>query len=69
MSVTPWEQFVVTGDLVVSEAAEDIREPGLRVDVVELGGLDQGVGDGCGIAATLGADEEEIRAAEGNWLH
>ncbi len=39
------------GDLVVGDAGEGIGEPGLRVDAVELGGFDEGVGDGGGAAA------------------
>jgi hypothetical protein len=38
---------------VIGDAAEDVGEPGLRVDCVELGGLDEGVGDGCGLTARL----------------
>lgn len=38
----------------------------MGIDGVELGGFDQGLGDGGGLAACLGADEEIILAAEGD---
>ena len=34
------------GDLGVGDVGQDIGEPGLRIDTVELGGLDEGIGDG-----------------------
>jgi len=37
------------------------------IDGVELGRFDQGVGDGGGFAACLGADEEIVLAAEGQF--
>ncbi len=43
-SVTPGQEFVDPIDLVIGNAAEDGGEPGLGVDAVELGGLDQGTG-------------------------
>ena len=45
-------------DLVVGDAAEHIGEPGLRIDAVQLGAFDQGVGDSRRSTAALGADEE-----------
>ena len=41
-----------------AHAAEHIGEPSLGIDAVQLGGLDQGVGDGRRSAAARGADEE-----------
>jgi hypothetical protein len=43
--------------------------PGVRIDGVELGCFDQGVGDGGGLAAYVGADEEVVLAAEGDGAH
>ena len=57
-SVTPRQQLVDPGDLVVGDAAEYVGEPGLRIDAVQLGAFDQGVGDRRRLAAALGADEE-----------
>ena len=45
-SVTPTQQLVDPSDLVVGDAAEHIGEPCLPIDAVQLGALDQGVGDG-----------------------
>jgi hypothetical protein len=53
LSETPGEQLVEFRDFVIGDATEHIGQPGLGIDAVELGGLDQGVGDGCGFAATL----------------
>jgi len=47
----PREQFVDLVDLVVRDAGQGVGEPSLWIDAVELGGLDQGVGDGGGLAA------------------
>jgi len=51
---------------VLGDTAKHVREPGLRVDAIELGRLDQGIGDGGRLAATFGADEQKILAAQGN---
>jgi hypothetical protein len=56
----PWEQLIDPRDLVVGDAAEHIGEPGVRVDAIEFRRLDQGVGDGRRLAASLGADEEMV---------
>jgi hypothetical protein len=39
--VTPGKEFVDPGDLVVGDPAQHIREPGLRIDPVQLGAFDQ----------------------------
>ena len=54
----PGEEFVDTRSLVVGDAAQDIGEPSLWVDAVELGGADQGVDRRCALAATIGAREQ-----------
>ena len=41
----------------------------MGIDGVELGRFDQGVGDGGGLAARLGADEQIVLAAEGYGAH
>lgn len=43
---------------MVGNAGKDIGQPVLRVDAVQLGGLDQGIGDGGGPAALLRAGEQ-----------
>ena len=40
----PWREFIDPVDLMLDDAVEEIRQPGLRVGAVELGGLDQGAG-------------------------
>ena len=52
------------GDLGVGDVGEDIGEPGLRIDIVELGGLDEGVGDRRGLAAAGRADEEIVLSSD-----
>jgi hypothetical protein len=53
--IIPWEQVIDPVDLVVCDAAQGIGEPGLWIDVVQLGGLNQDIDDGCGFAATFGS--------------
>ncbi len=53
LSVTPGGELVQPCDFVLGDAAEHIGEPGLGIDAVELGGLDQGIGDGCRFAAAF----------------
>ena len=48
MSVTPRHEFVQTRDLVLGDAAENIGQPGLRINAVQLGGFYQRIGDGGG---------------------
>ena len=36
---------------MIGQSSEDIGEPGLRVDVVELGGFDESIDGGCTPAA------------------
>jgi hypothetical protein len=50
-TIIPWEQLINPVDLVVSDAAQGIGEPGLRIDAVQLRGFNQCVDDGCGFAA------------------
>ena len=46
LSVTPRQEFIQPCDLVVGDAAQNVGEPGLRVDAAEFGRFDQRVGDG-----------------------
>ena len=43
---------------MIVDAGEHVGEPGLRIDVVEPGGLDQRVHDGRALAAAVGAGEQ-----------
>lgn len=65
----PGQQVIDLGDFVVRDAGEGVGEPSLRIDGVQLGGLDQGVGDGGGAAARLRVDEEVIVPPEGDGAH
>lgn len=65
----PREQFIDLCDLVVWDAGEGIGEPGVWIDGVEFCRFDQGVGDGGGLAACFGADEEVILPPDGNGAH
>src|SRR5258705_6866862 len=48
------------------EACQHVAQPSLGIDVVELGGLDQGVDRGGSLAAVVGSSEEVVLAAERN---
>ena len=49
---------------MIGQPSKQIREPGLRVDVVELGGLDQRVDGGGTAAAFVGAGEGPVVAPD-----
>ena len=49
----------------VGDPGEHIGKPCLRVDVVELGGHDQGGHDGSTLGTTIGAGEQPGFAAQG----
>jgi hypothetical protein len=50
---------------MIGDAAEHIGEPSLRIDVVQLGGLDQRVHRGSPFPSPIGAGE--TRAARGQF--
>jgi len=60
----PRQELVEPCGGVICDAGEDIGEPCLRVDIVELGGLDQRVDDGGALTATIRAAEQPSLAAE-----
>lgn len=49
---------------MVSHAGEDVGEPGLWIDVVELGGDDHCVHEGSPVTAPVGSGEEPAFPAE-----
>ena len=49
---------------MISDTRKNPYEPCLGIDAVQFGGFDQGIGDGCGLAAALGADEEVVLPAQ-----
>lgn len=62
----PREEFVEFAGAMISNAGEDVCEPGLRIDVIELCGDDQRVHDGGAFSAAVGAGEEPGFSAKGN---
>jgi len=52
----PGQQRAQVGDLVIGDASQHVGEPGLRIDVVELGGVDERQHDGGALAATVRRD-------------
>jgi len=51
---------------LVGDAAENVSEPSLRIDAIELGGFDQGIGDGGRLCAAQGTYEEINFSARSN---
>jgi hypothetical protein len=51
---------------MIGQAGEHIGEPGLRVDVIELGGLDQRIDGGGAPAAFVGSGEGPVLAPDGD---
>ena len=62
------EQPVDAGDLAVGDPTQHVGKPSRRIDPVELGAFDQGVGDRGRLAAARGAEEEEILPSGGHAL-
>ena len=60
----PGQQLVHPGVRQLRDAGEDIGEPGLGVDVVELGGADEGVHRRGALAAAVGAGEQPRFSAQ-----
>ena len=60
----PRQQLVEPALRHVGDAGEDVGEPGLRIDVVELGGDDQRVHEGGALGAAVGAGEQPRLSAE-----
>jgi hypothetical protein len=67
-SLTSGEDVVEAFDLVVGDLRKDPCEPGLRVDVVQLGGLDEGEGDQYGFAAAFETGEHRAFLRDSQWF-
>jgi hypothetical protein len=65
----PGEKLVDALCRIVLKASEDVGEPCERVDVVELGGLDQGIDGGGAMAAFVRASEGPVASASGHGPH
>lgn len=59
----PGEEFRQARDGQTGDPLEDVGEPGQGIDVVELGGADQGAEDGRALAAAVGATPRSARSA------
>ena len=62
----PGQQLVDSAGRMLGDAGEHVGEPGLRIDVVQLGGDDQAVHGGGTLAAAIGAGEQPRLPAESN---
>jgi hypothetical protein len=62
----PGHQCGELGDLVIGDPSQHISEPGLWINVAELGRLNQCQHDGGTLAATIRAGEQPRLAAEDN---
>lgn len=56
-SPVPGQELVEPGGGMIEETSEEIGELGFRIDVVELGGLDQLAHEGGALTAAVGATE------------
>src|SRR5262245_64377610 len=62
----PWQQRREVGDLVFGDAREHVCKPGLRINVVELAGLDQRQQDRGTLTAAIGAGKQPRLAPKRN---
>ena len=62
----PRQQFVDPLGRMIGQSGEDAGEPGLRVDIVEFAGLDQGMDGGGAAASGVGAGELPVLAPDGH---
>src|SRR5258706_12782902 len=68
LSEVPWHEFVeAAGEMAIGELGEDVDEVGLRIDAVELGGLDQRGDDAPVLAPSVGACEQGVLPIERDW--
>ena len=66
MFPVPWQQFVDPVDRMLCDARKDIGQPGLRIDIVKTGGLDQRVKHGGALSTAIGAAEQPCLAPKGH---
>ena len=69
LSISPRQQLVDLIDLVIGDAAEDIRQLCLRINTIELRGLDQRIGNSSRLATPVRAHKEKILAPESYAAH
>ena len=62
----PGQEFVNALGGVIRQAGEHVGKPGLRIDIVELGGVNERQHRRGALAAAIGADEQPRLAAQCN---
>src|SRR5207302_1019562 len=60
----PGEELVEAGDRMIGDPTQDVGEPGLWVDAVELSGLEHGEHRSSALAAAVRASEQPGLAAD-----
>ena len=58
LTPVPGHQFIDLLDGMLGDAGEDVGQPGLGIDVVQLGRDDKAVHDGSTVAAAIRAGEQ-----------
>jgi len=61
----PWQQLVDPLCRMIGETRQDIGEPGLRIDIVELARLDQRIDSRGSLTAGVGAGEGPVSTPDG----
>jgi hypothetical protein len=62
----PRQEFVDALGRMIRQAGQHVGEPSLRIDIIELGGGDEGVDRSRTPAALIGASEGPISSADGD---
>lgn len=62
----PEGQPVDASGRMICDTGEDVSEPGLRIDVVEAGGDDEGVEHGGAMSASIGTGEGPVLPPHGD---
>src|SRR5579863_9561520 len=52
---------------MILKASEDVGEPGMRIDIVDRGGVDQGIDRGSAATTLIRTSEGPVMATDSNW--
>src|ERR1700734_1775403 len=63
----PGQKFIDALGGMVLQAGEDIGEPGVRIDVIDPGGVDQGIDRSSAATTFIRACEGPVMATDSNW--